>query len=925
MEFLTASFQVIFEKIFDYTIGAVGRQIRYPIDYKKNVDNLRKKVKELENARDSVQCRVEVATRNVEKIEDNVLMWLTDVEEITAKVGKFFEDEGQAKMKCCNGPCPNLKARHQLSRRAYKLGLDVKEINDGGMFSTIGYREPIQGIGTTIPTKGYVDFDSRKPIFEGVMEALKDENIRAIGVCGMGGTGKTMLVGKVARQAMEENLFEEVVTIVVSQTPNLKEIQKDIAKELGLKFKDEETDLEKTHLLHGRLNQGKKILIIVDDIWKKLDLEAVGISFENDKQGCKILMTSRSRDVLDDMDAKKIFLVVVLSDDEATYLFRKIVGDIVVTSDFQSIAVEVIKECGGLPIAITVVGHALKSKKVLNVWKNALRQLKTANPVDAKDKEVYNCIKLSYKFLTEEGKKLFLFCSIFPEDEEITIAFLWRLLVGLDFLEDVNTVEDVRNSVYTLVEELKASCLLLEGKKSGTVKMHDVVRDVAIYIADKDKDMLTIRRPDDLKNSSNPRIFEDSILIGPFGIKSSQLPERLECPRVKLIALSRKGASIQIPNPFFEGMKNLKVLVVIDFRVPKLPSLTSFHDNLQALHLIRCKLEDIAMIGELKNLKVLNLAGSNIRQLPKEIEQLTDLKLLDLTECYHLKVIAPNVLSNLKKLEELYMKRSFDEWETEEQGMERSNARISDLYHLCNLTTLQIKIPNVKILSKFLFLENLERYEIVIGNDWYWDGESEYEPEILRKLKLCLDRSSQLEVGIKKILKSCECLYLGKMEGVDCIPDEDFPKLKYLNITRNAEIQYIISRTGVQHVAFPLLESISLNHMIKLEKICHGQLAEGSFGNLRKLQVFLCDSLRFMFSSSVVGYFSKLQEIGIRGCMGMSAIVAKESEEEIEINDITTNTMEFPQLRCISIGNLPSLMGFYSGVDSHLLFNEKVR
>ena len=57
----------------------------------------------------------------------------------------------------------------------------------------------------------------------------------------------------------------------------------------------------------------------------------------------------------------------------------------------------------------------------------------------------------------------------------------------------------------------------------------------------------------------------------------------------------------------------------------------------------------------------------------------------------------------------------------------------------------------------------------------------------------------------------------------------------------------------------------------------------------------------------------------------MSAIVAKESEEEIEINDITTNTMEFPQLRKIHLWILPKLMGFYSGVDSHLLFNEKVR
>jgi hypothetical protein len=111
-----------------------------------------------------------------------------------------------------------------------------------------------------------------------------------------------------------------------------------------------------------------------------------------------------------------------------------------------------------------------------------------------------------------------------------------------------------------------------------------------------------------------------------------------------------------------------------------------------------------------------------------------------------------------------------------------------------------------------------------------------------------------------------------------------------------------------------------LNRMIKLEKICHGQLAEGSFGNLTKLKVICCHSLRFMFSCSVVGSLSKLQEIDIRGCTGMSAIVAKESEEEIE-----TNTMEFPQLRCLRIENVPRLKGFYSGVDSHSFFNEKVR
>ena len=343
MEILTASFQVIFEKIVDYTIGAVGRQMGYLICYKKNVDNLRGEVDDLKDARNSVQQRVVAAQNNVEEIEDKVEGWLTSVEEITVQAQKFLEDEGQAKLKFCNGRCFNLKTRYQLGRGAHKLELAVKDIKDKGTFETVGHRIPIAG-GTTISTKGYEDFESRKLIFDGVMKALTDDNIRAIGVCGMGGLGKTMLVGKIAKQAIEDKLFERVVTVVVSQTPNLKQIQKDIAKELELKFQDEDTDFQKAHLLCERLKK-EKILLIIDDIWNKIDLEAHGISFGDDHKGSKLLLTSRFQDVLGTyMDPQRIFNVEVLSNDEAKYLFSKIVGDFFETLNFQSTMVEVVKE-----------------------------------------------------------------------------------------------------------------------------------------------------------------------------------------------------------------------------------------------------------------------------------------------------------------------------------------------------------------------------------------------------------------------------------------------------------------------------------------------------------------------------------------------------------------------------------------------------
>ncbi|KAM3734366.1 hypothetical protein ACB098_10G010100 [Castanea mollissima] len=919
MEFLTSSFKAVFDKIVDYTIGAAARQMGYLIHYQKNVDNLRNEVDELKVVRDSVQQKVEAAQRNVEEIEAKVKRWQTSAEEITEEVQKFFEDEGQA----------NLKTRYQLGRRAHELGLAVKDIKDKGTFQKVGYRVPIQG-GTTISTKGYQDFESRKLIFDGVMEALKDDNIRAIGVCGMGGLGKTMLVGKVAKQAKADKLFERIVTVVVSQTPNLKQIQKDIAKELGLKFEDEDTDFQKAHLLCERLKT-EKILLIIDDIWNKIDLEDLGISFGDDRKGSKLLLTSRFRDVLDkDMDAEKIFQVEVLSNDEAKFLFVKIVGDFAETLNFQSTMVEVVKECAGLPIAITTVASTLKNQRNPNVWKDALQQLKSANPtlIKGMHKEVYTSIKFSYNFLSKEAQYLFLFCSSFEEDMVIRIDLLWRYLVGLDFFEDVYKMEQVRNRVHTLVEILKDSSLLLEGDTSNTFKMHDVIRDVAIHIADKEKKMLTIRSSDDSEKWSNMKKMKDSIGIALFEAKFSELPERLECPHLNFIILGDKENSLPIPNHIFEGAKNLKVLVLMRLSLP-LPSSLSLLQNLQTLVLLKCESEDLALIGELKNLKALVLVGSEIKQLPIGIRQLTHLQLLDLRRCTELEAIPSNVLSNLKNLEEIHMNQSFNQWQVDGENTERSNARVSELDNLLRLTTLCIHIPNPNILPNALLFDRLVRYEILIGPDWGWDSNSLVEFEISRTLKLDLDRSFQEEAGIKILLKSCEYLDLAPGKGIKNILSEvdmeGFPQLKRLYVRNSIEIQYIIDSIEFQCVAFPVLESLSLVNLINLEKICHNQLAMGSFQNLRKLEVRNCDNLIFVFSSTLLGCFSQLQEIKIENCKVMSAIVAKEGKHGIQVDDdIMMDIMDFTQIRSLNLEGLPNLMGFCSDADSQALFNKKV-
>ncbi|KAK9266004.1 hypothetical protein L1049_027098 [Liquidambar formosana] len=103
--------------------------------------------------------------------------------------------------------------------------------------------------------------------------------------------------------------------------------------------------------------------------------------------------------------------------------------------------------------------------------------------------------------------------------------------------------------------------------------------------------------------------------------------------------------------------------------------------------------------------------------LPREIGQLTLLRLLDLRNCSKLKAIPYNVLASLSQLEDLNMGNSFVKWEV------NGNASLAELKRLSLLVTLDIGITDAKILPKDLGFEKLKRYKIFVGDAWDWSGE----------------------------------------------------------------------------------------------------------------------------------------------------------------------------------------------------------
>ncbi|CBI22325.3 unnamed protein product, partial [Vitis vinifera] len=631
------------------------------------------------------------------------------------------------------------------------------------------------------------------------MDALRDDEIDKIGVWGMGGVGKTTLVKQVAQLAEDEKLFTAGVYIDVSWTRDSEKLQEGIAKiqqkiadMLGLEFKGKDESTRAVELKQ-RL-QKEKILIILDDIWKLVCLEEVGIPSKDDQKGCKIVLASRNEDLLrKDMGARECFPLQHLPKEEAWHLFKKTAGDSVEGDKLRPIAIEVVNECEGLPIAIYAM--------------------------------------------------------------------------GLDLFDHLKSLEQAINKLVTLVRILKASSLLLDGEDHGDdfeeeasmllfmdadnkyVRMHDVVRDVARNIASKDPHRFVVR--EDVEEWSET---DGSKYISLNCKDVHELPHRLVCPKLQFFLL-QKGPSLKIPHTFFEGMNLLKVLDLSEMHFTTLPSTLHSLPNLRTLSLDRCKLGDIALIGELKKLQVLSLVGSDIQQLPSEMGQLTNLRLLDLNDCEKLEVIPRNILSSLSRLECLCMKSSFTQWAAEGVSDGESNACLSELNNLRHLTTIEMQVPAVKLLPKEdMFFENLTRYAIFVGEIQPW--ETNYKTSKTLRLRQ-VDRSSLLRDGIDKLLKKTEEL--------------KFSKLFYLKI----------------HSIFG--KSLIWHHQPSLE----------SFYNLEILEVFCCSCLLNLIPSYLIQRFNNLKKIHVYGC--------KVLEYTFDLQGLDENVEILPKLETLKLHKLPRL------------------
>ena len=306
-------------------------------------------------------------------------------------------------------------------------------------------------------------------------ESKKSGTLVVSAIYGLGGIGKSVLASKLAHDGVVQTRFKDgILWATLGQNPDILPLLSGWIQALGDRsYKPTALEPASNHL--RTLLYGKKVLLIVDDVWNPSHLEP----FRVGSDGSCVLVTTREARI---SEAHRYDLDVMDEEQSLELMTQKMSGSLT-DSDYQK-ASAFAERVGYLPLALELAASQVEEG---TTWTELLEELQLEVgrievldlygqeeiPDDAKRRKysLLACFNLSLKLLSPEQLCQFAWLGVLPEDVDITQTMtetLWQV---------------TSSQSKAILRTLRSKALLLQGasqiNKSPRYRMHDLMHDLA--------------------------------------------------------------------------------------------------------------------------------------------------------------------------------------------------------------------------------------------------------------------------------------------------------------------------------------------------------------------------------------------------------------------------------------------------------------